>query len=89
MGDFAGGLLKYLRARPIPRVTIAGGPGKMSKLADGKLLGTRVVFFPPSGAVVPWFGGARAVAFRPDGREFAVACGAAVAVFPAGALPPD
>src|SRR5262249_56939770 len=24
-------------------------------VADGKLLGTRVVFFPPSGAVVPWF----------------------------------
>ena len=37
MGDFAGGLLKYLRAHPVPRVTIAGGPGKMSKLADGKL----------------------------------------------------
>ncbi len=37
MGDFAGGLLKYLRARPIPRVTIAGGPAKMTKLAEGKL----------------------------------------------------
>ena len=37
MGDFAGGLLKYLRAHPIQRVTIAGGPAKMTKLAEGKL----------------------------------------------------
>jgi len=37
MGDFAGGLLKYLRAHPIARVTIAGGPAKMTKLAEGKL----------------------------------------------------
>jgi cobalt-precorrin-5B (C1)-methyltransferase len=37
MGDFAGGLLKYLRTKPIPRLTIAGGPGKMSKLAQGAL----------------------------------------------------
>lgn len=37
MGDFAGGLLKYLRTHPVPRLTIAGGPGKMSKLAQGAL----------------------------------------------------
>ena len=37
MGDFAGGLLKYLRNHPIERLTIAGGPGKMSKLAQGAL----------------------------------------------------
>ncbi len=37
MGDFAGGLLKYLRRRPVPRVTIAGGVGKMTKLAQGAL----------------------------------------------------
>ncbi len=37
MGDFAGGLLKYLCKRPIPRVTIAGGPAKMTKLAEGRL----------------------------------------------------
>src|SRR5271165_2588223 len=37
MGDFVGGLLKYLRPRPIARVTIAGGPAKMTKLAEGKL----------------------------------------------------
>ena len=37
MGDFVGGLLKYLRAHPVPRLTIAGGPAKMTKLAEGKL----------------------------------------------------
>lgn len=37
MGDFAGGLLKYLRNHPIEKLTIAGGPGKMSKLAQGSL----------------------------------------------------
>ncbi len=37
MGDFAGGMLKYLRAHPIPRVTIAGGVAKMTKLAQGRL----------------------------------------------------
>src|SRR6516165_9221255 len=37
MGDFVGGMLKYLRTHPVPRVTIAGGVGKMSKLAQGLL----------------------------------------------------
>jgi cobalt-precorrin-5B (C1)-methyltransferase len=37
MGDFAGGLLKYLRRHPIPRLTIAGGFGKITKLAEGHL----------------------------------------------------
>lgn len=37
MGDFAGGLLKYLREHPIPRLTLAGGFGKISKLAAGCL----------------------------------------------------
>ncbi|MEM7745397.1 MAG: cobalt-precorrin-5B (C(1))-methyltransferase [Pseudomonadota bacterium] len=37
MGDFAGGLLKYLRTHPIPRLTIAGGIGKMTKLGQGAL----------------------------------------------------
>ena len=37
MGDFAGGLLKYLRAHPVPRVTIAGGFAKLTKLAQGSL----------------------------------------------------
>ena len=37
MGDFAGGMLKYLRAHPVARVTIAGGFGKLAKLAQGAL----------------------------------------------------
>jgi len=37
MGDFAGGVLKYLRHHPIPRLTLAGGFGKMSKLGEGAL----------------------------------------------------
>ena len=37
MGDFAGGLLKYLRRHPVPRLTIGGGIGKMCKLAQGAM----------------------------------------------------
>lgn len=37
MGDFAGGLLKYLRAHPVPRLTIAGGFAKLTKLAQGAM----------------------------------------------------
>ena len=37
MGDFAGGLLKYLRDHPVPMLTIAGGFGKLAKLAQGAL----------------------------------------------------
>jgi cobalt-precorrin-5B (C1)-methyltransferase len=37
MGDFVGGTLKYVKAHPVPRVTIAGGIGKMTKLAQGLL----------------------------------------------------
>lgn len=35
MGDFVGGMLKHLRRNPVARVTIAGGVGKMTKLAQG------------------------------------------------------
>ena len=35
MGDFAGGLLKYLKKHPVQRLTIGGGLGKMVKLAQG------------------------------------------------------
>jgi cobalt-precorrin-5B (C1)-methyltransferase len=35
MGDFAGGMLKYLRRHPVARVTVGGGIGKMAKLAQG------------------------------------------------------
>lgn len=37
MGDFAGGLLKYLRNNPVPRLTLAGGFAKFAKLAHGAL----------------------------------------------------
>jgi cobalt-precorrin-5B (C1)-methyltransferase len=37
MGDFAGAVLKCLRRRPVPRLTIAGGVGKLAKLAEGHL----------------------------------------------------
>jgi cobalt-precorrin-5B (C1)-methyltransferase len=37
MGDFVGGMLKYLRTHPVPRVTVAGGVAKMAKLAQGML----------------------------------------------------
>jgi hypothetical protein len=56
-------------------------------VAAGRSLGTNVIFQPPNGGAAPWYGGTRAIVFRPDGMEFAVACGGAVAVFPAAALP--
>jgi cobalt-precorrin-5B (C1)-methyltransferase len=37
MGDFVGGMLKHLRDHPIPRVSIAGGVAKITKLAQGRL----------------------------------------------------
>lgn len=37
MGDFAGGLLKYLRHHPVDKLTLAGGFAKFSKLAQGAL----------------------------------------------------
>jgi cobalt-precorrin-5B (C1)-methyltransferase len=37
MGDFVGGMLKYLITHPVPRVSIAGGFAKLSKLAAGRL----------------------------------------------------
>ncbi len=37
MGDFAGGMLKYLRRHPVPRLTVAGGFAKLAKLAAGHL----------------------------------------------------
>lgn len=37
MGDFAGGLIKYLRNHPVTRLTIGGGIGKITKLAQGKV----------------------------------------------------
>ena len=37
MGDFVGGLLKYVREHPVARVTIGGGFGKITKLAQGAM----------------------------------------------------
>ncbi|MEW5422848.1 cobalt-precorrin-5B (C(1))-methyltransferase [Amorphus sp. 3PC139-8] len=37
MGDFAGGMLKYLRRHPVERITIAGGFAKIVKLGQGLL----------------------------------------------------
>jgi cobalt-precorrin-5B (C1)-methyltransferase len=37
MGDFVGGMLKYLRTHEVAKVTIAGGFAKMTKLGQGHL----------------------------------------------------
>jgi cobalt-precorrin-5B (C1)-methyltransferase len=37
MGDFAGGMLKYLRTHPVKKLSIAGGFAKISKLAKGHM----------------------------------------------------
>jgi len=37
MGDFVGGLLKYLRNNPVERITLAGGFAKFTKLAQGAM----------------------------------------------------
>ncbi len=37
MGDFVGGMLKYLRKHPVKHLTIVGGFGKLTKLAQGNL----------------------------------------------------
>lgn len=37
MGDFAGGLLKYLKKNPVPRISLVGGFAKMVKLAQGNM----------------------------------------------------
>ncbi len=37
MGDFAGGMLRYLKSHPVPQLTIGGGFAKLTKLAQGAL----------------------------------------------------
>ncbi len=37
MGDFAGGVLKYLKKHPVPKLTLAGGFAKITKLAQGHM----------------------------------------------------
>jgi cobalt-precorrin-5B (C1)-methyltransferase len=35
MGDFVGGMAKYLKTHPVARLTVGGGIGKITKLAQG------------------------------------------------------
>ena len=37
MGDFVGGMLKYLRRHPVRKISVAGGFGKFTKLANGAM----------------------------------------------------
>ena len=37
MGDFVGGMLKYIRRHPVPNLTISGGVAKMVKLGQGAI----------------------------------------------------
>ncbi len=37
MGDFVGGMLKYLRRHPVRKISIAGGFAKFTKLANGDM----------------------------------------------------
>jgi len=37
MGDFVGGMLKYIRQNPVERVSVAGGLAKLTKLAQGAM----------------------------------------------------
>jgi cobalt-precorrin-5B (C1)-methyltransferase len=74
MGDFVGGMLKYLRTHPIPRITIAGGVAKMTKLAQGMLdLHSKrgAVDLPALAAVATGAGGSSALARRIAGANTA------------------
>lgn len=74
MGDFVGGMLKYLRGHPIPRVTIAGGVAKMTKLAQGMLdLHSKrgAVDLPALAALAEASGGSAALAERIAGANTA------------------
>jgi cobalt-precorrin-5B (C1)-methyltransferase len=37
MGNFVGGVLKYVRQNPVPKLVVAGGFGKICKLAQGEM----------------------------------------------------
>lgn len=63
MGDFVGGMLKYLRRHPVARVTIAGGFAKLSKLA----LGAMDLHSKRSQVDLPWLAGQlRVLGAAPD-----------------------
>jgi cobalt-precorrin-5B (C1)-methyltransferase len=88
MGDFVGGMLKYLRRHPVPRVTIAGGVAKMTKLAQGLTdlhskrgevdLATLAKFATAAGAGEQ---GERGIlAANTAAQAFAIACAAGIAL---------
>ena len=67
MGDFVGGMLKYLRRHPVPKITIAGGVAKITKLAQGYLdLHSKrgAVDLAALAAMAPRAGGSQAVGER-------------------------
>ena len=69
MGDFAGGLLKYLRQHPVDRLTIAGGFAKLAKLANGALdlhSGRSQVDFAFLAGLVETLAPDKAAALRPE-----------------------
>lgn len=72
MGDFAGGLLKYLAKNPVPRLTIAGGFGKLTKLAQG------AVDLHSGRSQVDFAGLAACDAVRSANREKVAACNTAL-----------
>jgi len=72
MGDFVGGMLKFLRTHPIQRVTIACGVAKMTKLAQGMLdLHSKrgAVDLPALAAIATTSGGSTALAQRIAGAN--------------------
>jgi cobalt-precorrin-5B (C1)-methyltransferase len=86
MGDFVGGLLKYLKAHPVPRVTIAGGFGKLSKLAQGAMdlhSGRSQVDLDALGQLVERLGGDTRLA---DGVRGALSANAALALASAAGI---
>lgn len=59
MGDFVGGMLRYLDKNPVPRLTIAGGFAKLTKLSQGHMdlhSGRSQVDFAALGALVETLG---------------------------------
>lgn len=87
MGDFVGGMLKYLRRHPVARVTIAGGFAKLSKLA----LGAMDLHSKRSQVDLPWLAGQlRILGAAPDMVACAEAANTALEVLElaqAAALP--
>jgi cobalt-precorrin-5B (C1)-methyltransferase len=59
MGDFAGGMLKYLARHPVPRLTLGGGFGKLAKFAQGAADLHSARSQVDMGALAAWAGDAR------------------------------